>query len=298
MKTAMNSVPGTARRILARRVFPWLVSCAASFGVALAAPAFTAAAGEEPAAELWERAGAAAQVRVEGERLYFTGEIMESTNPQVYEQYAQAQPKPRIFAVASRGGSVRAAIELALWILEREMQVEVLDYCLSSCANYILAAGATTRISEHAALAWHGGALQPIPYEAVIITDLNMNPLPPERAARIRERDRAEREQYVAQLKATETAFFQRVGVSQQMTVLGQQERYHATRAAGETVWDFSLEDLRSLGLRRLEVIGAVPWNPPRVLPSGRKLFRISLRDHPELELPPAPQLPADAPGD
>jgi hypothetical protein len=47
---------------------------------------------------------------------------------------------------------------------------------------------------------------------------------------------------------------------------------------------------LRALGLRQMQVIGGGPWQPPRVLPNGRKLFRISLGDHSELQLPATPE--------
>jgi hypothetical protein len=260
----------------------------AALSASLVALALPAHADPAAAAALWERAKAPAQIRIEGEHLFFTGEIMEATNPQVYEQYALAQPKPRIFTVTSRGGSLLAAVDLARWILDRGLEVEVQDYCLSSCANYILAAGTVTRISAHAALAWHGGALQQIPYEDATIVDQNMKPVSAERAAQIRERNRAERDRWVADMRAQESAFLSHVGVVQQMTVLGQQERYDATRNSGSTIWDFSLEDLHALGLRQLQVIGGEPWHPPRVLPNGRKLFRISLGDHPELQLPSA----------
>jgi len=86
-----------------------------------------------------------------------------------------------------------------------------------------------------------------------------------------------------------ETVFFQKVGVDQRITVLGQEplyaERY--TSEAGYIGWDYSLDGLRDLGVRSVEVIGGGPWTPRR--PQGARVFRVDLA----ATAPPAERGPA-----
>ncbi len=58
----------------------------------------------------------------------------------------------------SGGGNVEAAIEIATLIHKRELDVEVVKNCFSSCANYLFTAGKNKHIGEQGIVAWHGNA--------------------------------------------------------------------------------------------------------------------------------------------
>ena len=58
--------------------------------------------------------------------------------------------------ISSDGGEVDAAIKLALWVFENQIDIEVRDYCLSSCANYVFTAAKNKTIHPGAVVAWHG----------------------------------------------------------------------------------------------------------------------------------------------
>lgn len=58
--------------------------------------------------------------------------------------------------LTSSGGEVEAAIRLAGWIYTNKIDIEVVDYCLSSCANYLFTAAFQKTILPGAVVAWHG----------------------------------------------------------------------------------------------------------------------------------------------
>jgi len=58
--------------------------------------------------------------------------------------------------ITSGGGQVDAAIDLALAVHARQLDVEVPTACLSSCANYVLPAARRKLLGRPGAVAWHG----------------------------------------------------------------------------------------------------------------------------------------------
>lgn len=66
------------------------------------------------------------------------------------------QPDLKRVVITSGGGNVAAAIDMALAIHERQLDVEVPAACLSSCANYIFPAGRSKTLGHPTAVGWHG----------------------------------------------------------------------------------------------------------------------------------------------
>ena len=62
--------------------------------------------------------------------------------------------------VNSNGGSIYAGIDMAAFINQKRMTVEVADLCISSCANYIFLAGETKVLNKHSLVVFHGGPKQ------------------------------------------------------------------------------------------------------------------------------------------
>jgi len=58
--------------------------------------------------------------------------------------------------VASGGGSVNGALDIADEILKQGIDVYVDNFCFSSCANYIFLAGRRKYVLEGGVVAWHG----------------------------------------------------------------------------------------------------------------------------------------------
>jgi ATP-dependent protease ClpP protease subunit len=94
------------------------------------------------------------QIAISGQRLLFVGEITRASAA-VVRATVSANPVSGL-TINSGGGDVEAALEIAGLIRDKQLDVEVEVWCLSSCANYIFPSGKTKTISTGAIVAWHG----------------------------------------------------------------------------------------------------------------------------------------------
>jgi len=62
--------------------------------------------------------------------------------------------------IRSGGGEIGVGTEFGEWVRDRDLDVVVVDYCLSSCANYVFTAGRKKTILPGAIVAWHGNSRQ------------------------------------------------------------------------------------------------------------------------------------------
>ncbi|MCV2350661.1 hypothetical protein [Paucibacter sp. Y2R2-4] len=94
------------------------------------------------------------QLKLFGERLVFAGAITKGSS-KLFSHYV-ATENIATLVMASGGGDVDAAIEIAEIVFRRGINVEVQVMCMSSCANYIFPAGRTKTIAPGAIVGWHG----------------------------------------------------------------------------------------------------------------------------------------------
>jgi hypothetical protein len=97
----------------------------------------------------------AASVQVVNDAVVFNGQI----NPRSAAEFLRLlrdDPTITRLVIGSRGGNVTAALDMALAVHERRMDVEVPRACLSSCANYVFPAGRRKILGWPGAVAWHG----------------------------------------------------------------------------------------------------------------------------------------------
>lgn len=152
----------------------------------------------------------------------------------------RAGPGVTRLRIRSSGGDVDLGMDLAEWVLERELDVEVLDHCLSSCANYVFPAGRTKVIPPGAVVGWHGSARQtnmPAQLEAAL--------------AELRAKDpeldvaevRATMAEYMKRVIARQDAFFARIGVHECVTRIGQ------LRLGARGLFTMSVADMARFGI-------------------------------------------------
>jgi hypothetical protein len=103
---------------------------------------------------LWVAHSARADIDITGEVASYSGPISVGLNREFFTA-ATGKPVKRL-VITSGGGEVEAAIALGSWVFERRIDIEVPEYCLSSCANYVFPAGQHKRIGAGAIVAWHG----------------------------------------------------------------------------------------------------------------------------------------------
>ena len=113
-----------------------------------------ALAGLITAANVHAQAPAPTVVQAAGESVIFNGRIDAGSAAQ-FLRLLQDLKLTRL-VITSRGGDVAAALDMALAIHERQLDVEVPTVCLSSCANYIFPAAGHKTLGRPGAVAWHG----------------------------------------------------------------------------------------------------------------------------------------------
>ena len=219
-------------------------------------------------------------VSLEGSTLRYEGLITDASNQRLRELYESSDPRPSVLRIRSFGGEINAGMDLGNFVFDRELVVEVFEYCFSSCANYVVTAARSLRLEPTAVLGWHGGATQKIDPQTVSVTVDGKELQGAERRAQL---TRLALEKMMRSNIERETAFFERVGVDPRITVLGQTDFYREryTEAQKYSGWYFSLEDLRRLGVRPVTVIGDGEWQPGE-LPGGYKVFRVPLEATPD----------------
>lgn len=90
-----------------------------------------------------------------GDIVYF-GEI---DNDRVEKAISLFQAGDRLI-IKSPGGDLEAGMKFASFINKNKMSVEVVDYCISSCANYVFLAGYEKRLNANSLVIFHGGPKQ------------------------------------------------------------------------------------------------------------------------------------------
>lgn len=103
---------------------------------------------------MWIAGPADADISPDAEAAYYSGSISASLNQRFFEAI-QGKAVKRLI-ITSDGGEVEAGIALGLWVSDNNLNIEVPEYCLSSCANYVFPAGHHKVIGEGAVVAWHG----------------------------------------------------------------------------------------------------------------------------------------------
>jgi hypothetical protein len=146
--------------------------------------------------------------------------------------------------ITSGGGEVDAAIVLGEWVYDRRLDVEVPEYCLSSCANYVFTAARHKRIHSGAIVAWHGN------YRHLQETGLWKDDI----TARMRRHDEDRRTATrkaritVERLVGLERDFFARIGVDDYLCWIGKMPPYNVP-----DYYFLSVDDMERFGITRVQ---------------------------------------------
>lgn len=142
----------------------------------------------------------------------------------------------RALFVRSSGGDVGVGIDFGEWVRDRKLDVVVVDFCVSSCANYVFPAGAQKKILPGGVVAWHGDAHQDdLEDRARAMLDRGYDFQDLERALAL-----------LADLRERETAFFASVGVSECICRFGNEE------LGARGAYFMSATDMRRFGIRNI----------------------------------------------
>lgn len=173
-----------------------------------------------------------AEVETDGPLLIIDGYIDQSTVDRIRQLSVDHNfSKVR---VNSPGGDPLANIQLGGWIHRQELDIEVYEQCLHSCANYLFTAAQEKTIHPGAIVAWSGGALEESwtqQWQDYLIPGV-----------------RHVVEQYLDRFLRREIRFFERVGVDQRITVYGQEDESSCMSDDMKGFY-YSVPDLLSMGV-------------------------------------------------
>ena len=190
-------------------------------------------------------------VHLHEKTVVYSGELSPSANLKLLSLLENSENKVEWLSITSKGGEINHGMELGDIVYNYDLKVEVNDYCLSSCANYVFSAANHHRISNHAVIGFHGGTTGMEKEIALFIETL------PEEE---QESTKQNLEKYMKSAIIRERKFFEKVGVDQQITTIGQSPRYDEFVEKEDFVgWYYSLEGLAALGVSHIEVVNP-PW--------------------------------------
>ena len=75
----------------------------------------------------------------------------------LFALYEKQAVKPTVLAIRSPGGEVNTGMALGTWVHAHRLTVKVMEFCLSSCANYVFPAAPQKIVSNVAVVGFHGG---------------------------------------------------------------------------------------------------------------------------------------------
>lgn len=212
---------------------------------------FLAASPGVPAAET-------TQVYLDNGELHYVGYLDENANQRLFALYEGLADKPTVLSIRSKGGEVNTGMALGRWVRERRLDIKVMEFCLSSCANYVFPAAQRKTVSNFAVIGYHGGPSSGKVGFSETLQKM-IDAMPP-----------AERKAFVDDLYKDihadgekERAFLRSLGVREDLSTLGQQPRYQQRYKANPDIlgWTYSLEGFGRLGVRDITVINP-PWKP------------------------------------
>lgn len=218
---------------------------------------------------LFNMAHARAAANVDATQVYFldnelvyAGKLDPDANQRLFALYDSLKDKPTVLSIRSVGGSTTDGLALGQWVRDHKLDVKVVEYCMSSCANYVFPAGVRKEVSNFAVIGFHGG-LSSASFTVEEATQKMLDSLPPD-----------QRKAMLAQFQATidtdakkEQAYLAALGVRGDYVTLGQEERYQRLYPDDPKVvgWTYSLEDFGRLGVHGISVINP-PWRPGSAL--------------------------------
>ena len=180
-------------------------------------------------------------ISLNGSTVIFNGPT-SAKNARAFAEFVKENDFVTRLQITSNGGDVFGGMAIGNIVHQHKLDVEVHDYCVSSCANYIATAANKVIVKNNGLIGWHGGSLQPIfsSFDIPIYTKFILT---------LSGKDwEQEHQQYLKKWHQQEADFFQKVGVDQMITVIGLMPGFKERRDAG--LFSYDVQTLKLLGLR------------------------------------------------
>lgn len=195
--------------------------------------------------------------------ILYNGDINLSNLEKLKEIYNSSTKKPKLLKINSNGGDIIAGMQMGNWLYDHSFSVEVIDYCISSCANYIFPAGKYKYLNKNAILYWHGGAF------SSKIDDVIENET---------KEDGDLRRAYLKKVQTMELEFYSKINVDKNIHSYGNSDScYKKFRQEDFAGFFYSLKDMNKMGLKKISVRGIFSsWKPIAKKQVERNVFRVN----------------------
>ncbi len=195
-------------------------------------------------------------VTVEGSSIVYEGELSSNGLEEIKDLYTAKIDR---LVINSPGGEINVGMDFGEFIFDNKLDVEVRELAFSSAANYVITAANILYLHKDAVIGWHGGATQEIDSPEV--------------------QEGGEFYEYNQDSIKRESEFYEKIGVNQQITVYGQDEKFLEEATKIEAFgWTYDVETLNKLGVDNIEFVGET-WNPNTTLNFMEHSFNLLLID-------------------
>jgi hypothetical protein len=213
-------------------------------------------------------------VHRDGDAIVYRGGIVAEANAQAARLLAEDEGIAWLH-ITSVGGEVDRGMDLGELVRDHGLNVKVVDYCASSCANYVFPAGQRKLLPADSVVVWHGSAIQAglgdlsaIDFSAME-AHLGRSLSDSEKAAAAQEMGLTAYFEAIARRQAD---FYAALGIDERVTVFGQDIGCGCD-------WTIPVADMARFGITGVE---APDGYGSHLRPLGKTVSLLRLDDHPD----------------
>jgi len=223
------------------------------------------------------------------EKIYYYAVINEENFEFLKKIYISAKIKPTKLIINSIGGNGLSGINIGKWVYQNNLTIEITQYCLSSCANYIFPSGVKKILHKDALLGWHGGYFQESLSEQITAlyngehvggdheatlslrsqTKDKNHPCWSFENLDIQKLTHIEKQKHIQHdenclrfLKKKESDFFKSIGVDSNLPYYGQTQKYRKQFSKERyKMFYYSIEDMDHMGIKNIQLEDGI-WTP------------------------------------
>lgn len=204
--------------------------------------------------------------------IFYSGALTERGFEKFRQLLTEFKDSVLWLEIKSKGGEINVGMDFGELIHENKLNLSVPEYCLSSCANYIFTAAAEKRLGKYALIGFHGGASSRTFKNSQL--EEQIESFPENQRDEVKNQIRKQLKGYMERSQQREKIFFEKVGVAQKITTLGQAERYSSFDKTKHYIgWYYLIEDLEKLGVKNVHVTNP-PWTLKQ-LSEQKKVFLV-----------------------
>jgi hypothetical protein len=212
-------------------------------------------------------------VERDGDAIVYRGEITQQGNARV-EALLAAGERIEWLRITSVGGEVNLGMDLGDLVRGHGLNVEVVDYCASSCANYVFPAGRRKLLRAASVVVWHGSAIQT---GIGALSNIDFAPMEAHLGRTLSDEEKVAAAEemgltaYFDRLTRRQAEFYAAIGVDERVTVFGQ-------ALDCDCDWTIPAGDMARFGITGIE---APQGYGSHLRPMGREVVLLRLDDHP-----------------